>query len=221
MLVASLIIDCSKMISFFRLIDVEFSINFCIEIIFDSYIDFKYFLNLFQSVLSTLYASFIELSTVSIFLQIIENLIISWSDSVATFSLIDQFVILLTIWRVAKVKSIINVDVWLWSFFMMHCFEKVISSEIFINSHWFLVSQSIKKFVWIKKKFWNFIMHDMRWNRHKWLNLMIIRFLLMIGQLCIRLTLMITDFFRYICYKSYSPQYQCLWYAKLEYLNHL
>ena len=140
---------------------------------------------------------------------------------VAAFSLIDQFVILLIIWRVAKVKSIINVDVWFWSFFMMHCFEKMISFEIFINSDWFLINQSIKKFVRMKKKFWNFIMPDVRWNHHKWLNLMTIQFLLMIDQLCICLTLMIIDFFRYICYKSCSSQYQCLWYAKFEYLNYL
>ena len=151
MFVVSLIIDCNKMISFFKLIDVKFSINFCIEIIFDSYIDFKYFLNLFQSVLSTLYASFIKLSIVSIFLQIIENSIISWFDFVNAFSLIDQSVILLIIWKVAKVKSIINIDVRFWSFFLMHCFEKIISFEMFINFT-LIFNQSINQ--WICLNWW-------------------------------------------------------------------
>ena len=144
------------MISFFKLIEIEFLINFRIDSIFELYIEFKCFSNFFQSALSTLYASFIKLSTVSIFLQIIKNSIISWSDSVKTFSLIDQFVILLIIWRVAKVKSIIDVDVRFWSFFILHCFEKMISFEMFINSHWFLVNQSINEFARIEKKILKF-----------------------------------------------------------------
>ena len=144
------------MILFFKLIDMKFSINFCIEMIFESYIDFKFFSNFFQSILSTLYALFMKLSTVSIFLQIIENSIILWSDSVNAFLLIDQSVILLIIWKVAKIKSMINFDVWFWSFFIMHCFEKMISFEIFINSHWNFVSQSINKFIRIDEKILKF-----------------------------------------------------------------
>ena len=65
------------MILFFKLIDIKFSINFHIKIIFESYIDFKFFSNFFQSILSMLYTSFMKLSIVSIFLQTIENSIIS------------------------------------------------------------------------------------------------------------------------------------------------
>ena len=111
MLVVLWIINYNKIISFVNLIDVKFSINFRIHSIFESYINFKYFSNFFQSVLSTLYASFIKLSIVSIFLQIIKNSIISWFDFVNAFSLIDQFVILLIIWKITKVKSIIDIDV--------------------------------------------------------------------------------------------------------------